>query len=157
MTGKNPLPRKLSIPFFILFFLFPAINVMAGGRGQETLRTATGYTQRCEIPYNINIQGYTTGLHIVVDSIERETVTLEFYNGSYPYATRDIEVPPEGLTGTAESFLPSGYSLRFPTLIYAYWRPDDSYEKDLHFWVTQFLFTDTGFSHQTFVSHDYTE
>ncbi len=157
MTRKSSLPLKLSILIFILFFLISATTVLAGGRGKKTLRTATKYSQRCEIPYNINIQGYTTGLHIVVDNYQSSTITLKFFSGGKSYASRKIVVPPEGLTGTAESFLPSGYSLRFPTLIYAYWEPEGTGYDGLHFWVTQFLFTETGFSHQTFVSHDYTE
>jgi hypothetical protein len=154
MTGK-PITPKLSVPIVIFLFLCLGIgSALAGGRKASDLRGRV-YVQRCEIPYNIDDYGYTTGLHIVPDWTGDVTIALSFYCGGEPYATRNIVVPPEGITITAQALLPAGYKLKFPTLIYAEMvHPGSNYEGE-HFWVTQFLFTGSGFSHQTFESHDY--
>ena len=155
MTGKTII-RKLSIPIIALIVLFLATGPASAGE-QKTgdLRGDTTYSQRCEIPYNIDDYGYTTGLHFISDMAINVTIRLEFYCGGVPYATRDIVVPPEGVTNTAQGFLPAGYTLRFPTLIYAKMVSPGEGNEDFPFWVTQFLFTDSGFSHQTFESHPY--
>jgi hypothetical protein len=55
--------------------------------------------------------------------------------------------------------LPAGKKLLYPTLIYvySYVDPESSGIDEENFWVTQFLFTNVGFSHQTFTSHKYVE
>ena len=157
MTGKTIIP-KVSIPIFVLAIIFFAVGpTLAGGRNTGSLRGDVTYTQFCAIPYNINDYGYTTGLHFVTGSSYNVTIRLGFFCGGDPYAVRDIVVPPEGITNTAQGFLPAGYKLRFPTLIYAYMETPEEGSEDISFWATQFLFTGSGFSHQTFESHEYND
>jgi hypothetical protein len=144
-----------------LFLITTVTTVFAAEKGFSNFRTAyeppVKYVERCEIPYNISSYGYETGLHFVHDWDCSLDFTFLFFCGSKPYAKTVRGVPPEGLTVYAKDLLPAGKTLRFPTLIYAYMHDPTGgtiYSGE-GFWVTQFLFTESGFSHQTFNSHPY--
>lgn len=128
--------------------------MFAESRGSN-LRQATDYSHRCEVPYNISGYGYETGLHIVADWESDLDFTFRFFNGGEAYAVNTKTIGPEGWTGLASALLPAGVALRFPTLIYVYSHVDpEKTSTDVEsFWVTQFLITNFGFSHQTFTSH----
>ncbi len=139
----------------VLFLFVTSTMVFAESRGSD-LRQATDYSHLCEVPYNIEIPGsYTTGLHIVADWIGSLDFTFRFFRGGEAYAENTKTIGPEGWTGLASALLPAGKSLLLPTLIYVYSHVDSEYvgTDEEEFWVTQFLITDFGFSHQTLASH----
>ncbi len=148
----------LLIAFLSVFFLMEiSSSVYAGNRNKAIgLRSAATMAHRCDVPYNINIAGYSTGLHIVADWIYDLEFEVIFYSGSEPYYKTNLTVPPAGWTGMVTDLLPKNVPLKFPTLLLIY-----SYKDQVHndgtdnenFWVTQFLFTNFGFSHQTFFSY----
>ena len=136
-----------------LLLLATSIGAFAENRGAG-LRQATEYSHRCIIPYNIEDYGYSTGIHIVPFSSGNEEITFCFFSGGEPYAERTWTVTPEGLTDLASGFLPAGVKLKFPTMIMidSQINLNDS-SREIEFWVTQFLFNNVGFSHQTFTSY----
>ena len=149
--------------FMITFFLFVTTTTgFALGEQSATLRTSyvppVKYVQRCELPYNISDYGYETGLHIISEWPGTVSFTFVFFSGGDPYAITTKNIPAEGLTVYAKDLLPKGKTLKFPTLIYVDMHDPTSgtYQGGV-FWVTQFLFTNSGFSHQTFTSHPYSE
>ncbi len=159
MFRKISSPSSLVLLLVALFLFATTTTVFAEKRGSD-LRQApspNGYVQRCEVPYCISDYGFETGLHIVADWTDDVSITFRFFNGGTTYDTNTVTIGPEGWTGYASSLLSPGVSLRYPTLIYAYWNdPGEGYEGEL-FWITQFIFTNSGFSHQTFTSHTYGE
>lgn len=145
---------SLVIIFAVLLLFVTSGSVFAESRGTN-LRQATDYSHRCEVPYNITGYGYETGLHIVADWSGDLDFTFRFFCGGETYAVNTKKIGPEGWTGLASALLPVGVDWQFPTLIFVYSHEDPSYEgtDEESFWVTQFLFTGSGFSHQTFASH----
>ena len=149
---------SLVVLLVTLFLFATTTTVFAEKRGAD-LRQApmNGYVQRCEVPYCLSDYGYETGLHIVPDWTDDVNITFRFFNGGTAYDSNTVTIGPKGWTGYAGSLLSRGVSLRYPTLIYAYWNdPGEGYEGEV-FWITQFIFTNSGFSHQTFTSHVYGE
>ena len=152
--------RKISslssfVVVFVALFLFATTTTVVAEKRGTDLRQApmNGDVQRCEVPYCLSDYGYETGLHIVADWVDDASITFRFFNGGTTYDTNTVIIGPEGWTGYASSLLSRGVSLRYPTLIYAYWNdPGEGYEGEV-FWITQFIFTNFGFSHQTFTSH----
>ena len=144
---------SLVVMLAALFLFTTSTSVFAEKRGAN-LRQSVEYSHRCDVPYNIEIFDYNTGLHIVADWMDNVTFTFDFYCGGSSYATTTVVIGPEGWTGLVSDLLPPGYSLRFPTLLIAYSHEDPSDDsEEIWFWITQFLFTGSGFSHQTFTSY----
>ena len=144
---------SLVVMLAALFLFTTSTSVFAEKRGAN-LRQSTEFSHRCDVPYNIKLFDYNTGLHIIADWTADVTFTFEFYSGSDYYATRTMTIGPRGWTGFASDLLPPGYTLRFPTLLIAYSHEDPSDDsEEIWFWITQFLFTGSGFSHQTFTSY----
>ena len=146
----------------LLFFLGLAVGVQAEKKGENLLREATLISShKCYIPYNIYLPdyGYDTGLHIITDVTQDILFRIDFYCGGNAYAFNIISVSPKGWTGTIDELLHKGGQnseiphAKFPTLIVlrSYMDPDHPGE-EIPFWVTQFLFTQNGFSHVVFTS-----
>ncbi len=161
MLRKSLFVSSALLLLVTFFFMTTATTVLAAEKGISTFRTTyeppVKYVERCEVPYNISDYGYETGLHIVADWQLSLDFTFAFFNGGKPYAVINRKVPAEGLTFFAKDLLPAGKTLKFPTIIYVYMHDPTSgtfYSGEV-FWVTQFLFTESGFSHQTFTSHPY--
>ena len=154
MFRKISLLSSLVVMLAALFLFTTSTCVFAEKRGAN-LRQSVEYSHRCDVPYNIKDYnyGYGTGLHIVADWMDDVTFTFNFYCGGSSYATTTLTIAPEGWTGLVSDLLPAGVALRFPTLIIAYSHKDPSESYDVPFWITQFLFTGSGFSHQTFTSY----
>ena len=117
MSKRNSLP-----PVFIMFLAALVLSVVSSSAFAENrgagLRQVTDYVHRCDVPYNIQDYGYTTGLHILPDWTSDLTFTFKFYCGGEPYATVTKTIGPEGWTGTASQLL--GGDLLYPTLIIAF-------------------------------------
>ncbi len=144
---------SLVILFATLLLFACSIGAFAENKGAG-LRQAVKYSHECIVPYNIEAYGYTTGIHIVPFSAVNEQIKILFFCGGDAYASKIWTLPPEGLTMMASGFLPAGVRLKFPTMlmIESLQDPSDS-SREIKFWVTQFLFTGDGFSHQTFTSY----
>ena len=158
----KPLSTSVMIILFIMIFV---VNVQAESDvriNEDGLIESSAISHMCNVPYNINIAGFNTGLNIVPNWSNDVSFKIRFMNGGdSPYASTYIDIPSKGWTGTIDQLLHwegqnSTVSLRFPTKIYVY-----SYEKpsqpghEITFWVVQFLFTNSGFSHQAFPSYYY--
>ena len=149
--------RKFYSSFFFLILLVivslavSSSNVRAEEKGAD-LRGSAEVLTTCVVPYNINGYGFRTGIHIVTSSAASKHITIYFFCGGRAYAVKDIIVPPEGWTGLVTDLLPNGVSFRAPTLLYFDYYKDPNSNWTGKFWVTQFLFTGYGFSHQVFTS-----
>ena len=147
--------RKFYSSFFfvillaVVFLATSTVNVRAEEKG-SSLRGSQPLISECRVPYNVDGYGFRTGIHIVTSSVTSKRLVLSFFCGGYTYAHTSITVPPQGWTGLVTDLLPSGVNFRTPTLLYVSYFKDPSSDWPGNFWVTQFLFTGYGFSHQTF-------
>ncbi len=70
-------------------------SVYAESRGKAIgLRTSSDLSHKCVVPYNINVAGYSTGLHIVSNWTDDLEFDVDFYCGPNLYYSKTITVPP---------------------------------------------------------------
>lgn len=135
----------------VFYFCLPshATSILDSMAHPDGVRMTTEINEICYVPYNIETAGYNTGLHIAIDSREPVTLWVGFFCGADVYAFQAITVGPEGWTGFARDLLPAGAGpLRNPSTI-AIATLGNGIGR---FWVTQFLFTQAGFSHVVLTS-----
>jgi hypothetical protein len=104
------------------------------------------------IPYCIHTAGFITGINISTDTQSYETECyIGLFNNGEMYSFRKVRLTPAGLTAVIDQFCEPGVEFRSPsTMGVAVLGSGDSNR----FWVTQFTFTGSGFSHQIIESKE---
>jgi len=144
-----------SFMFVILLVVVLLVAGSSNARAEEkgsALRGSVRLVSQCVVPYNVDGYGFKTGIHIVTSSATTKHLNVSFFCGGTYYASNSITVYPKGWTGLINDLLPRGVSFRTPTLLYVNYYKDPNSEWSGKFWVTQFLFTEYGFSHQILAS-----
>ena len=142
---------------FVFLFLFVGLAMAKDGSkgeglpGEGMVPRATEYNWQCKIPYNIDADGFWTGLHIMHNGVGNEELRFSFFNGPTYYSQVFKVISPQGWTGYAQNLLPNPGSFQSPSYIWI------SCNKE--FTVTQFVGQNNGqgFSHQTFFSFPYSQ
>jgi len=106
------------------------------------VRSAVIFNEIVYAPYCINSDGFQTGVNIIPDNREWATdILVAFFDGAEPYSLKTFTVGPQGWTGFVQDLCE--VPMRSPSVVVFISLGADNGL----FWVTQFVFTPSGFSH----------